>query len=382
VLLPANTGAPIDGRLASHGLDLAGSYQRGSDAWVRVAPSSTLAVAPQALVSRDLPLAGAYARGSSEHAIVPPLPRAGSPVPTLPGRALTLYDDNKNTGTGYQTYPTYRLGSESGKPAPGTASVAAARADSHGYREGFYLADEGYLLSWPENAWRLVSAPTRFERDDWITTALVVGGTAALFLFDEPINDFWQDSIRGKGSDDIADFLTPLGDTDKLLLGSLGIYSLAEVLDARREKAAALMTFESVTFAALATGGLKLLIGRTRPDEASSAFDYGGIGSDINSSLPSGHAATTMAAATVVSEVYGETNPWVPWVAYPTAGLVALSRLNDERHWASDLFLGAAVGHFIGRMVVAHNPFLANEQLSLSPSVSPEFQGVNLTLAL
>ena len=43
---------------------------------------------------------------------------------------------------------------------------------------------------------------------------------------------------------------------------------------------------------------------------------------------------------------------WVPVVAYTLAAGVGLSRMALDRHWSSDVFVGAIVGHFIGRLVV------------------------------
>jgi membrane-associated phospholipid phosphatase len=43
--------------------------------------------------------------------------------------------------------------------------------------------------------------------------------------------------------------------------------------------------------------------------------------------------------------------PWVPIVAYSAAGLISLSRITENRHWATDLLAGAALGYLSGRLV-------------------------------
>ena len=86
------------------------------------------------------------------------------------------------------------------------------------------------------------------------------------------------------------------------------------------------------------------------------------------------------AMATVIAETYGEDHPWVPWLAYPAAGLTALGRVNNERHWASDIFMGAAIGHFIGRMVTRYSPFLEDNGVELGLFGQDGAAGLTLSL--
>ncbi len=68
-------------------------------------------------------------------------------------------------------------------------------------------------------------------------------------------------------------------------------------------------------------------------------------------SFPSGHATMTFAAATVLQQHLG----WKAAVpTYAIASYVAISRLHDQRHFASDVAFGAATGIIIGRSVTWH----------------------------
>ena len=61
-----------------------------------------------------------------------------------------------------------------------------------------------------------------------------------------------------------------------------------------------------------------------------------------HASFPSGHSSLAFATATALDR---ETEAgWVPWVVYPIAGLVAWSRVHDDKHWTSDVVAGAALG--------------------------------------
>ena len=79
---------------------------------------------------------------------------------------------------------------------------------------------------------------------------------------------------------------------------------------------------------------LKGLIGRERPN------------SSYNRSMPSGHTSHSFAVAAVANELYGCK---VGTAAYLIAGLVAVSRINDNDHYMSDVIVGAGLGTVIGR---------------------------------
>ena len=92
-------------------------------------------------------------------------------------------------------------------------------------------------------------------------------------------------------------------------------------------------------FASLMTCGivgvLKYSINKERPD-----------GSD-NRSFPSGHAAISFMTATMLHKEYGETvSPWFSVIGYGTATAVSLSRVYDNKHWCSDVLVGASIGIF------------------------------------
>lgn len=93
------------------------------------------------------------------------------------------------------------------------------------------------------------------------------------------------------------------------------------------------------TISALVANGvttivLKELIGRERPN---------GHGTQ---SMPSGHTSQSFTVAAIAHELYGNT---VGTVAYLMAGLVAASRINDNKHYLSDVIVGAGIGTIIGR---------------------------------
>lgn len=78
--------------------------------------------------------------------------------------------------------------------------------------------------------------------------------------------------------------------------------------------------------------GLKTLTHQLRPD-----------GSTYNS-FPSGHTAQAFAAATFLSEEYKDRFHWMPFAAYGLASSVGALRIANNRHYISDVLLGAGIG--------------------------------------
>jgi membrane-associated phospholipid phosphatase len=93
--------------------------------------------------------------------------------------------------------------------------------------------------------------------------------------------------------------------------------------------------------------GTKFAVGRQRPDGSNSL------------SFPSGHTASAFTTATVLQQHYG----WKLGVpAYAFAGFVGASRMASNKHYLSDVLVGAGVGVAVGRTVTLH---LGREQFAI-----------------
>ena len=121
---------------------------------------------------------------------------------------------------------------------------------------------------------------------------------------------------------------------------------------------------ESVILATAITGVLKGTMGRARPfvtnDTNPANFQlFGGFGNADRQSFPSGHTTTAFAvASSVTSEtrrLYPNAVKFVAPVLYGGATLVGLSRMYHNKHWASDVVLGAGIGTFSGIKVVRYS---------------------------
>lgn len=61
-------------------------------------------------------------------------------------------------------------------------------------------------------------------------------------------------------------------------------------------------------------------------------------------SFPSGHTAQAFAAATFLSEEYKDRFKWMPYVSYGMASTVGMMRIANNKHYISDVLLGAGIG--------------------------------------
>ena len=101
---------------------------------------------------------------------------------------------------------------------------------------------------------------------------------------------------------------------------------------------------------------VKVAVGRERPN-----------GQD-NKSFPSGHTSNAFALAAVAERHYG----WKLGVpAYLVAGLVGASRIEQDKHYLSDVVAGATLGYIVGRTVVRVNNRPLGEARGPSLSVAP-----------
>lgn len=173
-----------------------------------------------------------------------------------------------------------------------------------------------------------------------------------------------DDSLNRKlvGSNFADKFFKPghiIGGTPEQLGATAVIYVTGVLTDKPRVRHLGMDLFEAQILAEVFTQGIKQIVRRERPD-GSSGFSF-----------PSGHAAITMASATVLQQHLG----WKAAVpTYAIAAYVAMSRLHDNRHFASDVLAGTTEGIIIGRSVTWHG----RNTWAMAPSVGPKQVAVYL----
>lgn len=351
-------------------------------------PASPTVATPAFISAASIRPAGAYVPGSLP-ATLPPVRGIGSATP--PGHAPSAFHNavrtielqqnaaGGTTGGYYRPAPaSHPVGQYRSASAPPPQAVADPIAGD-GPR-GVTILSTDYLVSYAENAWRIVSAPYNFDSNDWLIAGGVAATTGLLMLADEEINDTWRDDIRSGTLDDFLDIMEYFGDSQFVIFSSLGGYALGEMIGSDRDQEAALLVAQSFVLSAGLTQGLKFAFRRERPDDSrDDPFSFfSSDASKTNSAFPSGHATNAFSMAAVLTNVYDEQVPWLGWVLYPVATMTALARVNNERHWGSDVFLGGALGYFIGRMVVHYSPFRGSRSVSVEPMADKGLNGLRI----
>ncbi len=75
-------------------------------------------------------------------------------------------------------------------------------------------------------------------------------------------------------------------------------------------------------------------------------------------SMPSGHTSTAFAGATFMYLEYRDVSPWYGVAAYTSAAGIGSMRIMRDRHWLSDVLVGAGIGILCTRAAYALYPVI------------------------
>ena len=180
----------------------------------------------------------------------------------------------------------------------------------------------------------------------WARGLVVVGGLVSL---DRRIREGTRDLRSGVG-DDVASLGRWFGDWRRsaplVAAGALVIGVLPDESEGVRRGVSILA---GVLAGSMANEALNVTIGRGRPNEDAGPWRFDPF--DGHASFPSGHSAYAFAIAGAIDEATDGPLPAV--LAYTAAGLTGLSRVYDDRHWLSDVAIGAFVGTWVARRTTA-----------------------------
>ena len=220
-------------------------------------------------------------------------------------------------------------------------------------------------------------------RDAALGTAVLAGALLARRL-DERLSLRIQDSSTqaNRKLHLISGIVRTTAAPGALIIGT-SMYAVGRLTREEHLAALGLHGTEALIVGEAIGGVMKGLIGRQRPyvmPQNSHSFEFlrGFGGGDQYRSFPSGHTLAAFAAAAAVSS---ETAGWWPetrWVIGPVlftgATLTGASRMYDNRHWASDVVVGAGIGTFAGLKVVRYvnaHPGNRPDKLLLTGSIVP-----------
>ena len=229
--------------------------------------------------------------------------------------------------------------------------------------------------------------------------AYLAGGFIVGTLALRPVDQYFATRLQNKYTQsnrflqDVAVTVRTIAEPGAFIIGGT-LYVVGRVSKQRDMADLGLHGTEAVVVGSVFAGVLKDAFGRARPfvhpptdstgfNPNDWQFGRGLKSGDSYRSFPSGHSVAAFAAA---AAVVNEASRWWPHyqfvvgpAMYGGAALVGVSRMYNNRHWASDVMMGAAIGTFAGNKVVRYhhrtNPTNKFDKWLLGGSVQSKASG-------
>lgn len=213
------------------------------------------------------------------------------------------------------------------------------------------------------------ATPFTFKDGNLFWTLGIASAIGLTYAYDDHLRDRLR-ANRSTGLNRTADLGELVGNPYLHLGVAALIYGGGIAADSPKWKEAGEMLGEALILADTATLLVKEGTGRGRPSATSHKDNFRPFQfKDEYDSFPSMHTSSSFAMASVVART-SESLP-VALLSYTAAALVSLSRIYQDKHWASDVLLSAAIGELSGRVVTTyHVSKTAKQRIVLLPSVS------------
>lgn len=210
-----------------------------------------------------------------------------------------------------------------------------------------------YLKSYWDNGLDLVQRPLHWKGKDWTIFGASVGLTAGLTLVDDDINKpfkTWYD--KGTGFGKAGSFI---GSTPVMVGGTLLTLGIGAWIKDPKLKQFAMDNLQAQVFTGAFTYATKVMFGRARPFQGRGAHYWDGpFGPNGFESFFSGHTSLAFTTANMIY-LHSRRQWWVALLSYGGATAIGISRMQYQRHWASDVLMGAVCGWAVSTFVYNKN---------------------------
>jgi membrane-associated phospholipid phosphatase len=183
---------------------------------------------------------------------------------------------------------------------------------------------------------QIVKLRQKRDRIPWvIPTALITSGV--LLMLDSDADEFFVSNLetREERNEHFINFSNHLDDyLQHVPVASVFILSVAGIKGRHNLPNQVALYIKSELLMLAVVYPLKYTVGESRPDTGQ------------KNSFPSGHTAQAFTAATFLSKEYGYKSIWISIGAYTAATTVGVFRMLNDRHWISDVLVGAGIGIF------------------------------------
>ena len=241
-------------------------------------------------------------------------------------------------------------------------------------QEHDYYINKEFIFEGLRNTRDVYTSPLSWDSSDWLKAGIFAGAAVLFYAYDRQLQDFVQDH-RSNVLGSLTDVTNYLGNGYVVLPAEALLYCYGALAKDEKARRISLEMLESFAVVGVTVNGIKFLAHRHRPSASDSPDIWDGPSfSSHNISFPSGHASIAFSWATVLAEEFKD-KPVVGIVSYALAACTSFARVYNNKHWVSDVFVGAALSHFITKKIVA----LHTESDGRNVSVNPTMKGISFT---
>jgi membrane-associated phospholipid phosphatase len=233
-----------------------------------------------------------------------------------------------------------------------------------------------FLLNFGDDFVDVLASPKNWKGEDFLRLSAVLGAGLLLYSVDQDTQQWAQDH-RSSSSEDSFKTIGQLGNGFVLIGLITALYVSGEVSDNNSLRKTALLSLESWLTSGIIVRGLKSVVGRARPWTGESSHSFHPFSTRSRfASFPSGHASSAFAVATVIADQSKKV--YIDILAYSLATMAAFSRIHLDKHWASDILVGSAIGYFVAKKISALDRNRDSKKVKLSFQFSRQRQAFSL----
>ncbi|MFH0999678.1 MAG: phosphatase PAP2 family protein [Bacteroidota bacterium] len=167
-----------------------------------------------------------------------------------------------------------------------------------------------------------------------VTLAILINGSR----FEKNLQTQLRNEVGNTFSFPIDDFTQYVPIAELYLADIVGVKSKNHWFDQSKN------LFISNLISAAITHGLKNIANKTRPDGGDHSF-------------PSGHTTLAFTNAAVLHHEFKESSPFLAYTGFAFAATTGTFRILNNKHWLSDVLLGAGIGIAAAELVYYFEPF-------------------------
>jgi hypothetical protein len=252
--------------------------------------------------------------------------------------------------------------------------ASSAWCDENIFNSFSAIKDETFRFG--VEAAEVATTPVDTEGNGLLGTIATAGAVGLTYVYDNNIRGKVK-GVKGRSLDKATDAGNIIGSPFLHIGLAVAVYGGGIIAGSPKYKELGEILGESVLLADATSFVLKEAIGRGRPFAADDRGSFRPLRFKTDyDSMPSMHTASSFAMASVLSAA--SENLLAKFAYYAAATFVGFSRLYQDKHWASDIVLGAAVGELCGRVVMRYHSDHGENRLVLAPMASSD--GASLAL--